>query len=200
MKRFLGISVVQDFANGLIVISATDYEKNIIKEFGLESDIDYPPCDLPVNPSFILSKASCPNDSEKLLTEFINLKIKYQKAIGRISYLVDKVRHDGAPALGIVNQFSHNPGWDHWAAVVRLIRYFKATLGLALIYRRVSEDKFVLRAYADSNLATPCSSLANSLEDFLSSARSRTGGAIFLGNCLVKVSSTDKCLILYSTR
>eukprot|EP00249_Psilotum_nudum_P020212 c27606_g1_i3 orf=185-694(+) len=44
-----------------------------------------------------------------------------------------------------------NPGWQHWLAVKRILRYLKGTKKYALCYSRTSPDTFKLRVYSDAD-------------------------------------------------
>jgi hypothetical protein len=187
-KRFLGINVNQNLNNHSITISAQQYIESIIKDFDMEDDSLYPPTEYPFLPEYILNKSMEPTPQEAATSEYINLKNIYRKLVGKLSYLADKVRADILTAVGTINSYTSNPGWVHWYAAIHIVRYLKGTLNLGLIFRQVPDEEFVLRCWADSNLA-----------DGKNQVKSKTGGVILLGNSLIKSISHRQGSVATST-
>jgi hypothetical protein len=60
--------------------------------------------------------------------------IPYLAAIGSLQFLAGNTRPDLAHALGVLGQFSSNPGMAHWKAVQRCLKYVVGTLNYRLCY------------------------------------------------------------------
>jgi hypothetical protein len=138
----------------------------------------------PAPADIILSPKSCPESSTS--TNAVNCK-KYQSFVGMLLYISITARPDIATAVSSVGMFSHNPGKDHWKAVLEILRYLQETKRLVL---KLGGEKIFpeLVAYADSDWAAD------------KSRRSRTGFIILLGNSPVIWSSKlQKCVALSST-
>jgi hypothetical protein len=67
----------------------------------------------------------CPTPEEAIKQEYIDLKVMYRKLVGKLSYLADKVRADILTAVGMVNAYTTNPGWDHWCCAIHIVQYLK---------------------------------------------------------------------------
>lgn len=170
-RRFLGIDVCQDFTSKTITLSAAEYTRSIISEFGFDDDSICPPQSIPLNPTTKYSKTQCPEDSA---TQQRMARFPYAQLVGKLSYLQDKLRHDIGPHLTTLNGFTSNPAFDHWLGLVSICGYLKTTIGMKLVYNGQTRNPQLI-AYADANLA-----------DGINETRSRTGGAIFFGDCLIR--------------
>jgi hypothetical protein len=105
-----------------------------------------------------LSTAQCPQTQDDV--EFMKDK-PYLLLIGAMRYLADGTRFDIAYAVGVLAQFSANPGPVHWAAAQHVLRYLQGTKHFALVYQKgVAEEPFLtyedadLRGNADSGKST----------------------------------------------
>jgi hypothetical protein len=173
-KKFLNILVDQNFPNGTITLSASPVIARVISEFQFDDDLNYPIVDIPLDPIRKLSADMCPqSDEEKEVMQ----RIPFQKLMGILQYLGDKVRYDILQALGTISAFMHNPGINHWVALVRVVQYLKGTRNLGLILGRKGEE-IHLTAWADANLA-----------DGKTTLRSRTGGVLMYGKSLIRCIS-----------
>ena len=99
----------------------------------------------------------------------------YRSIVGALQYLT-MTRPDITYAVNQLCQFMHAPKNSHLAAVKRILRYLKGTLGLGLSFRASSD--FSLTAYSDADWA-------GCPDD----RRSTTGSCIFLGPNLISWSS-----------
>ena len=108
----------------------------------------------------------------------------YRSMIGKLQYVVHS-RPDIALAVGIVARFSANPKENHMMAIKRIMRYLKGIEDYGLYYRK--NENFELRAYTNVDWA-------GSLDD----RKSTSGGAFFLGNRLVFLTSKKKNCISQS--
>ncbi len=57
-----------------------------------------------------------------------------------LMYLAIATRPDIAYAVGVLAQFSTNPGIAHWKAVIHLFRYLKGTLNYDIILLKETGD------------------------------------------------------------
>jgi hypothetical protein len=101
-------------------------------------------------------------------------KFPFKELLGKLSYISEKLRHDIKTAIGTVSSFGNNPGIEHWNVLVEICGYLKNTSTLKLVLDGNSKNP-QLTAYADANLA-----------DGVNEVRSRSGGVIFYGNCLIR--------------
>jgi hypothetical protein len=173
-KKFLNILVDQNFVDGTITLSARPVIDRVISEFQFDDDLAYPTVDIPLDPVRKLTTDMCPQSIE---AKELMQRIPFQKLMGILQYLGDKVRYDILQALGTISAFMHNPGIDHWIALVRVVQYLKGTRNLGLLLGRKGERN-QLTAWADANLA-----------DGITTTRSRTGGVIMYGNSLIRCIS-----------
>ena len=56
--------------------------------------------------------------------------IPYQSAVGALMYAMLGTRPDIAYAITSLSQFSNNPGYVHWIALKRVLRYLRGTIEL----------------------------------------------------------------------
>ncbi len=104
--------------------------------------------------------------------------------IGSLLY-VTASRPDVMHALGIVGRFQANPKESHLQAVKRIFRYLKGTAEFGLWYPRGQE--LTLTAYTDADWV-------GDTDD----RKSTSGGAFYLGNCLVSWLSKKQSSISLS--
>ena len=190
VKKFVGLEITRDPIKKLMYIGMDEYIDKIIKFFGIESDEEYPPLEVPMTASTVLSRDQCP-ETEEGKREM--KKIPFMEGVGLLRYLVDNVRFDMFVALGMISQFSSNPGMAHWLALVDLARYLKGTRNYRLVLGRRSKpsdeaSKFNLTAWADASFA-----------DDVDSRRSRSGGAIFMDLTPLVVYSRKQNNVVTST-
>ena len=85
-------------------------------------------------------------------------------------YIAITARPDIATAVSVAGQFAHNPGMDHWKAVLRVLKYLKGTKPMTLTLGG-NQDKVQLTAYSDADWA------AN-----LDTRRSRSGLVVMIND------------------
>jgi hypothetical protein len=96
--------------------------------------------------SLKLSKSMCPStEKEKLCME----KVPYRSAIGSLMYLMVGTRPDIAATVGVLSQFSENPGELHWRAVKHCFRYLQGTQDYGLLFEK--DDFGQLIGYSDAD-------------------------------------------------
>ena len=63
-------------------------------------------------------------------------------------FLMNCTRPDIAYAISRLSRYTHNPAYEHWNALTRLLRYLKGTMNLGLTY---TGRPIVLEGYCDAN-------------------------------------------------
>ena len=79
-------------------------------------------------------------------------KIPYKSILGQLLYIAITARPDIATAVSIAGQFAHNPGMNHWKAVLRVLKYLQGTKPMTLTLGG-NQDKVQLTAYSDADWA-----------------------------------------------
>ncbi|XP_013617372.1 PREDICTED: uncharacterized mitochondrial protein AtMg00240-like [Brassica oleracea var. oleracea] len=109
----------------------------------------------------------------------------YRKLMGRLMYLAI-TRPDIAYALTKLCQYSSKPRDAHLAAVHKILRYLKGTIGQGVFYE--ANGQLTLRGYADADWGS-CRDTRKSI----------TGYAMFIGDSLVPWRSKKQHTISRST-
>lgn len=123
LHHFLGMTVVQDEAQGYVWIGQPAHTENLLKKFGMQ---DCKPVGTPADISTKLVKAT---EQEKCIDQQL-----YQSAVGSLMYLSVSTRPDIAYAVGNLARFSSKPTKDHWTALKRVLRYLKGTVKHGILY------------------------------------------------------------------
>jgi hypothetical protein len=157
LSFFLGLQISQSSKG--IFISQTKYIKEMLKKFRME---DCAPVSTPMITGCKLRK----DDESPKANQTL-----YRSMIGSLLYVTTS-RPYIMQAIGLVARFQSAPKETHVQAVKRIFRYLKGTLDFVLWYSR-SKD-FTLTTYTDADW-----------EGSIDDKKSTSGGALFLGNCLV---------------
>ncbi|XP_074278383.1 secreted RxLR effector protein 161-like [Silene latifolia] len=72
----------------------------------------------------------------------------YAKILGSVMYLRCLSRPDIPYFVGRLSRYTHNPGHNHYSALVRLLRYLKGTADFGLSYCGYPP---ILEGYCDAN-------------------------------------------------
>ena len=78
-------------------------------------------------------------------------KVPYHEAVGSLMYATVATRPDITFAISTLSQFLENPGFVHWEAVKRVLRYLSGTKTHALTYGNERHD---LLGYTDADSAS----------------------------------------------
>ncbi|MCI03553.1 hypothetical protein A2U01_0024593 [Trifolium medium] len=138
MKYFLGIEVTQ--SNEGIFICQQKYAAEILSRFGMDN------CNKvcsPIVPGCKLAK----NENGKASGARL-----YKQMVGSLMYLL-ATRPDLAYSVCVVARFMERPIEMHVAAVNRILRYLKGTIGCGILYKRVSVSNLQLIGWSDSDYA-----------------------------------------------
>ena len=105
--------------------------------------------------------------------------------IGSLMYVMTCTRPDIAYAIGRLSRYTNNPGYMHWKAIYRVLRYLKGTMDYGIVY---SGYPSVLEGYTDASWITERGD------------HSSTSGWIFtLGGGSISWGSKKQTLIIDST-
>lgn len=170
LSYFLGISITPTSTG--YVLSQQKYAEDILRKAGLA---DCKPC-----PSPISVKPSFPPDSSAPFSD----PALYRSLVGALQYLTI-TRPDISLAVNHSCQHMHAPTIGHFAAVKRLLRFVKGSIGHGLTY---SPSSFDVQAYSDSNWAGD-----------VFDRKSTSGYCIFLGSNLVSWSAKKQATVSRSS-
>ena len=81
---------------------------------------------MPYDPSIHLKKTKEPNVSQT----------EYTKIIGSVMFLMNFTRPDIAYAVSRLSHYTHNPGQEHWNALLRLLKYLRGTIDWCLHFNK----------------------------------------------------------------
>eukprot|EP00794_Sanderia_malayensis_P007838 gene7838-biopygen6374 len=138
----LGMSIKRNREAKILTIDQKSYLETVLKKFQM---FDCKPVATPLEAGKKFEKLP---DGE----ESVN-KQDYQAAIGSLIYASVATRPDLASAIGILSQFSSNPGKEHWTGVKRVLRYIKGTLEYGLEFNASNEEQCNLYGYSDADWA-----------------------------------------------
>ena len=114
-------------------------------------------------------------------------KIPYASSIGSIMYAMLCTRPDVSYALSITSRYQSDPGESHWTAVKNILKYFRRSKDMFLVYGGL-EDDLVVNGYTDA-------SFQSDKDDF----RSQSGYVFCLNGCAVSWKSSKQSIVADST-
>jgi hypothetical protein len=79
-------------------------------------------------------------------------KVPYASAIGSIMYAMISTRPDISYALSATSRYQSDPGESHCTAVKNILKYFRRTKDLFLVYG--GEEELIVTGYTDSSFQT----------------------------------------------
>ncbi|GJR41378.1 retrovirus-related pol polyprotein from transposon TNT 1-94 [Tanacetum coccineum] len=129
----LGIRI-QKNSNGYI-LTQSHYIEKTLKKFGHYDDR---PVVTPFDPKVQLKKNKGQSVSQ----------LHYTQVLGSLMYIMNCTRPDLAYSVSRLSRYSHNPGRDHWDALVRVLQYLKHTMAYGLHYTKYP---LVLEGYCDAD-------------------------------------------------
>lgn len=171
LKYFLGIEVARSSQG--IFLSQRKYILDLLAETGM---LDCKPTDTPIVQNHMLGEHQnqIPTNRER-----------YQRLVGKLIYL-SHTRPDIAYAISVVSQFMHNPSEEHMKAVIRILRYLKASPGKGLMFRKCNHLN--IDGYTDADWA-------GSITD----RKSTSGYFTFVGGNLVTWRSKKQKVVALSS-
>ncbi|SCV72786.1 BQ2448_4323 [Microbotryum intermedium] len=136
-RYILGVQLVRQ-ADG-IALSQRQYLLDVLARFGMA---DANKSVLPMQPGLQLKPCNNPDPA---------LQTKYRSAIGSLMYAVVATRPDLAYPVSYLARFTNKAGSEHWAAVVKILRYIKGTLELGIVYKAKHDSLVGYVGYSDSD-------------------------------------------------
>ena len=176
---FLGVQMERNRATRTITLHQGNYIEEVLERFGMA---DCKPIGTPLDAKTQLVKLS-EEEYEQHLPE--TQAIPYKEAVGSLMYAMVATRPDLAFAVSVVSQFMSKPGPLHWAAVKRIMRYLKGTLGMKLCLGGRDID---LKGYCDADWGGD--------QD---TRRSTTGYVFFIGQGAISWNSKRQPTVALST-
>jgi hypothetical protein len=119
--------------------------QRLLDEMGMEK---YPRHNTPADSNLGLTSLHSPQNT----TEQNEMKdVPFKAVLGKALYLAISCRPDIATAVSIVARFSHNPGEEHWLALLRILGYLGKSQGYKLQLGGSTGSEMELFAYADAD-------------------------------------------------
>jgi hypothetical protein len=100
--------------------------------------MDSKPSPTPYDPSVTLRKNK--NDTRD--------QLRYSQIVGSLMYLASTTRPDISFVVSKLSRYMSNPGYDHWHALERVLRYLRGTMSYGI---HCSGHPAVLEGYSDAN-------------------------------------------------
>jgi hypothetical protein len=127
LKWILGMRVTVDPVKRTLKLDQPSYVEALLERFGMEN---CKPVATPAPPER-LHAGQCPRTSE----EHDRMRgIPYSQLVGSLMYLSVCTRPDITAAVQTLARFMSNPGWAHWCAAKRVLRYLKGTVERGLCF------------------------------------------------------------------
>jgi Reverse transcriptase (RNA-dependent DNA polymerase)/gag-polypeptide of LTR copia-type/Integrase core domain/GAG-pre-integrase domain/Zinc knuckle len=142
MTYCLGIEVIRDRKLKTIKINQAAMIKRVSERFQVqECKNSYVPAD----PNTRLVK---PSDEDAVEAT----EKPYRELVGSLMYIMVCTRPDISNAVGEVSRFCDNFGVVHWQAAIKILKYLKTTMSMALVFD--GRRKESVEAYADASWAS----------------------------------------------
>ena len=93
-----------------------------------------------------LSKTQCPSTTDE---RDRMSRVPYASAIGSILYAMISTRPDVSYALSMTSKHQSDPGESHWTAVKNILKYFRRTKEMFLVYG--GDEELVVIGYNDAS-------------------------------------------------
>jgi transposase InsO family protein len=126
---FLGMEITRK--KDVVEVRQKQYVNNMLVKYQM---VDCKSVSTPGVEKESLTKAHCPQSGSKEQERMRS--VDYRGVVGGLLYLAVYTRPDIAFAVGALSQFLDNPGWEHWVAAKRVLRYLKGTAEIGLTYRK----------------------------------------------------------------
>ena len=178
IELFLNMKIKRNRETRTLSISQPIKINNVLTDQQLsKEDLQFisKPSRIPAIPSIKLTNNMSPIQNSDVLQMS---SIPYKSILVYISITA---RPDIATAVSVCGQFAHNPGMEHWKAVLQILKYLKGTRNFELILGgkpSESNNGFNLSSYCDADWAGD-----------LDKRKSRSGFALFVNDSVVCWSS-----------
>ena len=126
----IGIEIFRDRSRGVLGLSQKGYIDQVLERFNMQS------CSSGIAPILKgdkLSKMQClRNNMEREQMK----KIPYASAVGSLMYAQTCTRPDISFAVGMLGRYQSDPGFEHWKAAKKVMRYLQGIKDYMLTYKR----------------------------------------------------------------
>jgi hypothetical protein len=140
------LGIYRDRSKRLIGLSQDTYIDKVLKWFNMEqSKKGF----LPMSHGVHLSKTQCPltpDERERMS------KVTYASVIGSIMYAMISTRPDVSYALSAMSRHQADLGQSHWTTVKNVLKYFRRTKYMFLVYG--GEEELVVNGYTNASFQT----------------------------------------------
>ncbi|KAF5310638.1 hypothetical protein D9619_008097 [Psilocybe cf. subviscida] len=147
LKFVIGMGIDRNWETGVARVHVQPFLERTLARFRMT---DCAPKYTPLPPGIVLTASMSP--STELEKEQM-AKIPYHEALGCIMYAQYVARPDLSFAVTLLSCFASNPGQQHWAAVLHVLAYIKATMHFALMYGGEGYKSIAPLGYTDANFA-----------------------------------------------
>ena len=137
----IGIEIFRDRSRGVLGLSQKGYIDRVLERFNMKS------CSSGIAPLLKgdkLSKMQCPRNNMEM--EQMK-KIPYASTVGSLMYAQTYTRSDISFAVGMLGRYQSDPGFEHWKAAKKVMRYLQGTKDYMLTYKRSEQLEVV--GYSD---------------------------------------------------
>ncbi|GMI86655.1 cysteine-rich RLK (RECEPTOR-like protein kinase) 8 [Hibiscus trionum] len=129
----LGVKIIRK--ENRIMLSHEHYVEKLLKRFGY-FDVS------PVSTSYDANTQLKKNRGDLVAQS------EYAQIIGSLMHLMNFSRPDIAYDVGRLSKYTHSPNNDHWAAIVKVMKYLRGTINYGIYYGGFPA---VLEGYSDAN-------------------------------------------------
>lgn len=148
LKFVIGMCVERNWEQGSVKVHVRPFLERTLDRFRMA---DCAPKYTPLPPGISLTSAMSPTTD---LEKEAMANIPYREALGCIMYAQYVARPDLSFAVALLSRFASNPGQQHWAAVLHVLAYIKATLHFALMYGGDGHQSIAPIGYTDADYAS----------------------------------------------
>ena len=133
----LVVENIKSPTTGQMFLKQRKYIEDFLEKIGLENL-------KPISTPWEVGMKFTKNDDTDGLTD----KLKYQAAIGCLTYLMNATRPDITAAVNVLSQFVNCPNQQHWPGVKRILRYISGARDHGLVFNRGNTK---VEAFSDSD-------------------------------------------------
>ena len=148
LKHMLEVLVTRDCLKHLIYLNQTAYIQRTIACFGLENSTLV---SIPFIVKHDLTLSQLPTtEAEMCAYKDYSSNLHYLSLVGSLLFVI-QTRPDIQFVVGLVTQFSNNPGIAYLEAAKHILCYLKSTTNYNLVLEKREEGKFNLVRWSNSN-------------------------------------------------
>ena len=189
VSKYIGMVITRDRPNRRLCIDQAPYVHDILDEFQMSN---CSPVSIPMDPKDKWDPSDGALSGDVLSPAETKV---YQRAIGRLMYLMVGTRPDIAYAVTKLAQFSARPSLHHWSGIIRILRYLRSHDSV-----RLTLGKCTLPVHPSTPVPTSLVGYFDaSLMDCASSRKSTGAYVFFLNGSLISWCSKRQGLVALSS-